>query len=235
LLGHGVRFGACIDVMAAGEGIETMLSLRTALPSLPVVAALSANHLAALLFPATLRRLYVARDNDPAGEFALAALTERAQVNARGATWLDRQLVGRTPAELSAGGFGGEVRLAMEGRIDHLVGERLARRQGPRVVFARDLLETLRQRDLDTKAAEIGSSTGLRHYPVQEGDVVAGTYRRRLDLASGRFAMMDDGLGFSLVPWSPSLERHLGQELSGTVRAGRVEWSFTRSRGLEIS
>ena len=158
-----------------------------------------------------------------------------AQVNARGATWLDRQLVGRTPAELSAGGFGGEVRLAMEGRIDHLVGERLARRQGPRVVFARDLLETLRQRDLDTKAAEIGSSTGLRHYPVQEGDVVAGTYRRRLDLASGRFAMMDDGLGFSLVPWSPSLERHLGQELSGTVRAGRVEWSFARSRGLEIS
>jgi hypothetical protein len=79
LLGHGVRFGACIDVMAAGEGIETMLSLRTALPSLPVVAALSANHLAALLFPATLRRLYVARDNDPAGEFALAALTERSK------------------------------------------------------------------------------------------------------------------------------------------------------------
>jgi hypothetical protein len=79
LLGHGVRFGACIDVMAAGEGIETMLSLRTALPSLPVVAALSANHLAALLFPTTLRRLYVARDNDPAGEFALAALTERSK------------------------------------------------------------------------------------------------------------------------------------------------------------
>jgi hypothetical protein len=79
LLGHGVRFGTPTDVMAAGEGIETMLSLRTALPNLPVVAALSANHLAALLFPATLRRLYVARDNDRAGDFALAALTERAQ------------------------------------------------------------------------------------------------------------------------------------------------------------
>jgi hypothetical protein len=80
LLGHGVRFGIPTDVMAAGEGIETMLSLRTALPNLPVVAALSANHLAALLIPATLRRLYVARDNDLAGDFALAALSARAAV-----------------------------------------------------------------------------------------------------------------------------------------------------------
>ena len=65
LLGHGVRFGVVTDVMAAGEGIETMLSVRSALPDLPMVAALSANHLATLLFRATLRRLYVMRDNDP--------------------------------------------------------------------------------------------------------------------------------------------------------------------------
>jgi hypothetical protein len=64
--------------MAAGEGIETMLSLRTVLPSLPMVAALSANHLAALLFPSTLRRLYVARDRDPAGDAAMASLLHRA-------------------------------------------------------------------------------------------------------------------------------------------------------------
>jgi len=74
LLGHGVRFGVVDDVMAAGEGIETMLSLRTILPSLPMVAALSANHLAGLLFPPTLRRLYVARDRDPAGDAAMASL-----------------------------------------------------------------------------------------------------------------------------------------------------------------
>ena len=78
LLGHSVRFGMATDVMAAGEGIETMLSLRNALPGLPVVAALSAIHLAALLFPGTLRRLYVARDDDTAGDFAMATLTERA-------------------------------------------------------------------------------------------------------------------------------------------------------------
>jgi hypothetical protein len=78
LLGHGVRFGVVDDVMAAGEGIETMLSLRMILPSLPMVAALSANHLAAVLFPRTLRRLYVARDRDPAGDAAMASLHHRA-------------------------------------------------------------------------------------------------------------------------------------------------------------
>jgi Toprim domain len=79
LLGHGVRFGVVTDVMAAGEGIETMLSVRSVLPGLPMVAALSANHLAALLFRVTLRRLYVVRDNDAAGDFAVATLAERAQ------------------------------------------------------------------------------------------------------------------------------------------------------------
>ena len=79
LLGHAVRFGAADDVLAVGEGIETMLSLRSALPAMPMAAALSANHLAAFLFPLTLRRLYVARDADAAGDMALAALTERAE------------------------------------------------------------------------------------------------------------------------------------------------------------
>ena len=79
LLGHAVRFGTVGDVMAAGEGIETMLSLRQVMPTLPLAAALSAAHLAALLFPPGLRRLYIVRDNDPAGRRADAALTERAQ------------------------------------------------------------------------------------------------------------------------------------------------------------
>ena len=65
--GNAVRFGVARDVMAAGEGIETMLSLRCVMPTMPMVAALSAAHLAAILFPATLRRLYIARDDDPAG------------------------------------------------------------------------------------------------------------------------------------------------------------------------
>jgi hypothetical protein len=79
LLGNAVRFGVASDVMAAGEGIETMLSLRCILPTMPMVAALSAAHLAAILFPATLRRLYIARDHDPAGDHVMTTLIKRAR------------------------------------------------------------------------------------------------------------------------------------------------------------
>jgi hypothetical protein len=79
LLGNAVRFGAAQDVLAAGEGIETMLSLKLLMPGIPTAAALSAAHLAALLFPPTLRRLYVAADNDPAGLRAATQLKARAR------------------------------------------------------------------------------------------------------------------------------------------------------------
>jgi hypothetical protein len=77
LLGNGVRFGAARDVLLAAEGLETTLALKTIAPAMPMVAALSAAHLAALTLPATLRRLYVARDNDEAGRFAVERLRER--------------------------------------------------------------------------------------------------------------------------------------------------------------
>lgn len=79
LIGNAVRFGLVQDVMAAAEGIETALALKTVLPALPVVAALSAAHLAALTVPPTLRRLYIARDNDTAGRLALERLRDRFQ------------------------------------------------------------------------------------------------------------------------------------------------------------
>jgi hypothetical protein len=79
LLGNAVRFGVVDDVLAAGEGIETMLSLRYVLPTLPMAAALSANHLAAIMLPSGLRRLYIARDDDAAGDAVQAILTQRAE------------------------------------------------------------------------------------------------------------------------------------------------------------
>lgn len=77
LLGHGVRFGTAGAVMAAGEGLETMLSLRQIMPALPMIAGLSGAHLAAIAFPDDLQRLYVACDDDPAGAVALATLRDR--------------------------------------------------------------------------------------------------------------------------------------------------------------
>ncbi|MDO5641691.1 MAG: toprim domain-containing protein, partial [Paracoccus sp. (in: a-proteobacteria)] len=79
LLGGGVCFGVAGEVLAVGEGIETVLSVREAVPDLPVVAALSANHLAAFVWPQGLRRLYVLCDRDEAGERAGAVLARRAE------------------------------------------------------------------------------------------------------------------------------------------------------------
>lgn len=77
LLGNGVRFGVATNVVAVGEGIETVLALRCALPSMPMIAALSASHLVALGLPETIGRIYIAQDNDEAGTHAATALAER--------------------------------------------------------------------------------------------------------------------------------------------------------------
>ena len=136
---------------------------------------------------------------------------------------------------LAGAGFGAEVREALKARIEHLMHEGFARRQGQRVIFASDLLNTLRRRELDETAEQLAAQTGLSHRPLAEGDSAAGIYSRRLNLASGRFAMIDDGLGFSLVPWRPALERRLGQHVSGLVNAsGGIDWDFARQRGLGI-
>ena len=79
LLGHGVRFGNAGPVMAIGEGLETILSWRMLLPTMPTVATLSAAHLAALEWPTCVQRLYVVRDDDAAGDAAWTHLDDRAR------------------------------------------------------------------------------------------------------------------------------------------------------------
>jgi len=158
-----------------------------------------------------------------------------AQVTAPGATWLDHRLVERQAMPLAMGGFGQEARDAMAARAEHLVAEGLARRQGQRIILQRDLLNTLRRRELDAAGARLSAETGLPYVPTASGEHVAGTYRQRLALTSGRFAMIDNGLGFALVPWTPMLEKHLGRHVSGVAKdGGGIEWGFGRRRGLEI-
>ena len=98
-----------------------------------------------------------------------------------------------------------------------------------------ELIDTLRQRNLEAAAADIAIKSGLEYRPLKSGESVAGIYRERLSLPSGRFALIEDGLGFSLVPWKPSLERRLGQHVSGLVQPETVDWSFGRKRSLGVS
>ncbi|GGO99657.1 relaxase/mobilization nuclease domain-containing protein [Stakelama pacifica] len=156
------------------------------------------------------------------------------QVHAPGATWLDRRNLSSNGSDL-AGGFGTEVRAAMEARAEHLADIGLARRQGQRIIFARGLLDTLKRRELDMAAKDLSVEIGLPHTPSNAGEYVAGTVRQRLTLASGRFAMIDDGLSFQLVPWTPSLDRQIGKHISGVMRGdGGVDWSLGRGRGLGL-
>jgi len=147
------------------------------------------------------------------------------QVRAQGATWLDHQMVGDAK-ELSSRGFGVQVRDALQGRIGFLVEQGLAERRGPRVVLVRNLLSTLHDRELVAVGKVIQHQTGLVHRPLRDGERADGIYRRSVQLASGRFAMLDDGMGFSLVPWRPVVEQRLGQQVSAIVRGASVTWEL---------
>ncbi|WP_059410526.1 relaxase/mobilization nuclease and DUF3363 domain-containing protein [Cupriavidus basilensis] len=155
------------------------------------------------------------------------------QARVIGATWLDQQLIGGGKG-LGDLGFGAEVKDALRQRADFLAEQGLAEHRGQRVVLARNLLATLRGRDLTQAAKDIAAETGLEHRPVGDGQRVVGIYRRSVMLASGRYAMLDDGMGFSLVPWKLVIEPQLGQQLAATVRSGRVSWDIGQQRGQSI-
>ncbi|WP_062737854.1 relaxase/mobilization nuclease and DUF3363 domain-containing protein [Ralstonia mannitolilytica] len=156
------------------------------------------------------------------------------QARVIGATWLDQQLIGGGKG-LGDLGFGGEVKDALRERADFLAEQGLAEQRGQRVILARNLLATLRGRELAQAAKDIAAETGLEHRPVADGQRVAGIYRRSVMLASGRYAMLDDGRGFSLVPWKPVVEPRLGQQLAATVRGSGVSWEIGRQRGPSIA
>ncbi|WP_034075561.1 relaxase/mobilization nuclease domain-containing protein [Pseudomonas aeruginosa] len=155
------------------------------------------------------------------------------QARVIGATWLDQQLIGGGKG-LGDLGFGGEVKEALQQRADFLAEQGLAEKRGQRVILARNLLGTLRNRELAQAAKDIAAETGLEPRPVTDGQRVAGIYRRSVMLASGRYAMLDNGKGFSLVPWKPVIEQRLGQQLAATVRGGGVSWEIGRQRGPTI-
>ncbi|TFY87722.1 DUF3363 domain-containing protein [Pseudomonas nabeulensis] len=153
------------------------------------------------------------------------------QARVIGATWLDQQLIGGGKG-LGELGFSSKVKDALQQRADFLAEQGLAEKRGQRVILARNLLGTLRNRELAQAARDIAAETGLEHRPVTDGQRVVGIFRRSIMLASGRYAMLDDGMGFSLVPWRPVIEQRLGQQLAATVRGGGASWEIGRQRGV---
>ena len=185
--------------------------------------------------PADLPERGLAYDRQQLGDLDVKLITPLSidkQVRTVGVTWLDQTLVHDTiPPEQ---GFGADARNALRQRLAFLVEEGLARRDGTQIKFSRNLLWTLQARELSATAKAIETETGLTYRPTSNGDHVSGIYRRSVALTSGRFAMLDDGVGFSLVPWRSVIEQHLGRDLRGIVSGQDVSWSFERSRGLSL-
>jgi len=155
------------------------------------------------------------------------------QTRALGATWLDQQLIGGATGVVDKG-FGGEVRKALRQRSDFLVEQGLAERRRSRVVLVRNLLGTLRQRDLEVAARGLADETRLTYRPARDGERVSGVYHRNVLLASGRFAMLNDGVGFTLVPWRSVIEHRLGKQMSVVVSGSSTTWQLDKHRVISM-
>jgi len=166
----------------------------------------------------------------------LSPLPLERQVGAEGATWLDRELVADTPEPVRDEGFGRDVRAAQAQRRQGLIAQELAREEQDRTVYRSNLLGILRRRELARVAGQLSDELGLNYVETKSGEKVEGVYRRHIDLASGRFAVIEKAREFTLVPWRPVLERHLGKQVSGIVRGDSISWTIGRQRsGPSIS
>lgn len=158
------------------------------------------------------------------------------QVRHDGATWLDRELLARQPTPLAEEGFGQAVQDALQRRRQELVRAGYLTDLGAGGVRApKDLIQRLEAVEVERVGKALAAERGLEWHPAVAGAYVAGQLIGSTQLSSGRFAMIDDGLGFSLVPWREALEPQIGRHISGVAMpGGGVDWSFGRSRGLGL-
>ena len=157
------------------------------------------------------------------------------QIEADGATWLDRRLVGRGPADLVAAGFGQDVQQAMDRRREHLIGQGdVTRHADGRIFYRRNLLATLEQRDVIRAGTALAASRSLPFRATGDGETVQGVFKQTVQLSSGKFALVENVHEFTLVPWRSVIENRLGREVVGVVQGGSVSWQFGRNRGLGL-
>ncbi|MBX9943406.1 MAG: DUF3363 domain-containing protein [Reyranella sp.] len=158
------------------------------------------------------------------------------QIGHDGATWLDRELASRQRVVLANEGFGWEVTGALAKRRQWLADKGYATDPGDgRIRAPKDLIQRLEARDIERAGKALAAERGREWRPAIPGNYVSGQLVGSTRLSSGRFAMIDDGLGFSLVPWRPALEQHIGRVVSGVAMpGGDVDWSFGRKLGLGL-
>lgn len=153
------------------------------------------------------------------------------QVGAEGATWLDRQLTREVDQDRAGHGFGRDVRQALVRRQQWLIEQGLMQRDGNDVLYRKDILDVLRQREVRQVGSQLEAQIGKSFVDPIPGVRVDGVYRQTVDMASGRFALIEKSLEFTLVPWRPALERHIGRAVSGIPHGDGFDWTIGRGRG----
>lgn len=160
----------------------------------------------------------------------LSAIPLAEQMAIDAPTWLDRQIVHELKHDLAGHGFGRDVHHAMVRRQHWLIEQGLMQRDGADVVYRTDLVDQLRRRELSRAAGQLSQEFGLRFTETVPGAQVEGVYKRPIDLASGRYALIERSLEFSLVPWRPVLEQRLGRHVEGHAIGDSIDWTFGRKR-----
>jgi len=178
----------------------------------------------------------VSRGSDGLRVRTLSALDLEQQIGSDGATWLDRELVASTRTPLVKTGFGRDVAWALDRRAEQLVETGHAKREADGAfVLPRNLVTTLERQEVERVGRELAKVRGMNFHPTKAGWHVSGTLAGSTDLASGRYAMIEDGLGFSLVPWQPVLDQRIGRHITGVMRGdGGIEWNLGRKLGLGL-
>jgi hypothetical protein len=151
-------------------------------------------------------------------------------VGAEAATWLDRELVAAHPEPVREAGFGSEVRTALAQRRQWLIEQGLADEEAGRTIYRPDMIEALRRRELLRVAAGLSSELGMPFVETAPGSRIEGTLRRPVEMLSSRMALVETSREFTLVPWRPILERHIGKTVSGILRRVGISWTLGRGR-----
>lgn len=166
----------------------------------------------------------------------LSALPLGKLSGADAATWLDRELVADNPVPLRDAGFGREVRAARVMRRQWLVAEQLAEEQGARTLYRPNMIAALQRRELLRVVRQLSGEIGKPFAEAKPPEQIQGRLVRAVDMTSGRHALVERSRDFTLVPWRPVMERHIGRSVSGIMREGGISWTFGRQRsGPSIS
>jgi type IV secretory pathway VirD2 relaxase len=154
---------------------------------------------------------------------------------AEGVTWLDKELLAKTPTPMADQGFGVDAKIALNRRRQWLISQGMGQLDGKGQFMPNPkLFETLRHREYEHATQVLSKELGVPHDSLLEGEQISGTYTKPVTLASGKYAIIHKAREFTLVPWRPDMEPMRGKEITGTASAHGIQWEWGPRRGLGI-